>query len=221
MQLTPDTLATLKNFASINNSIIIREGDTIQTISEARNILAYAKLSEAFPKDFGVYDLSEFLNVLGLVESPRLRFEDTHVLIGDQSGRSTIKYFYTDTDMLTAAPATMNMPDADISFELTQDTMMKIKRAASALGHEDLILSPNDGLITLTVGDPANSTGNTFSMDVDGEYSLESFNAIVKISNLKMVQDTYRVEVSSKCISKFASDNIEYFIAFEKNSEWS
>ena len=110
MELNENVLQVLKNFASINSSIVINAGDHIKTISEARNVLGSAVIDQQFPKDFGVYDLNELLNVLSLVDSPRVRFDDNYMLIGDMAGRSTIKYFYTDQEMLTKAPDKFNMP---------------------------------------------------------------------------------------------------------------
>ena len=53
-----------------------------------RNVLSSKTVSENFPKEFGIYDLNEFLNVLTLVDKPHLTFEDDFVTVGDQTGRS-------------------------------------------------------------------------------------------------------------------------------------
>ena len=100
MELSDSTLSILKNYASINSNLVVEEGSVIQTISEAKNILSKVEVAEKFPLRFGVYDLNEFLGVLGLVDTPRLKFEDNHVLIGDSTGRSKVKYFFSDVDML-------------------------------------------------------------------------------------------------------------------------
>lgn len=223
MELNTNVLNILKNFASINSSIVFNEGSEIKTISEARNILASANIDQEFPQQFGIYDLNEFLNVLSLVDNPRLSFKDKHVLIGDQSGRSTIKYFFTDVEMLTTPPATMKMPDADITFELTSDMMTKVKRAASALGHTDLVITPSNNAIKLSISDIENSTSNTFSIDVDGETTMNDFQAVFSIANLKLIPNTYTVSISSKNIAKFEDEvhgNV-YYIALEKTSTWS
>jgi len=222
MELNSNVMSVLKNFAGINSNIVIQEGNVIKTMSEARNVIGSATLDQSFPQTFGVYDLNEFLNVVNLVDSPRLRFEDNCVLIGDSTGRSTIKYFFTDTDMLTKAPEKFNMPEAEVKLTLSNDVLNRIKRAASALGHSELAITPNHGSICLTVQDSENSTSNTFSIDVDGEYSSEKFCFICNISNLKVLPGTYNVEISSKLISKFSSEDgdITYFIALEKSSTY-
>jgi hypothetical protein len=220
MELNNTVLNILKNFASINSSIVFNEGNEIKTISEARNILASAQIEQEFPQQFGIYDLNEFLSVLSLVDRPRLKFEENYLLIGDQSGRSKIKYFFTDVDMLVNPPSSMNMPEPDLTFELSSETMGKIKKAASALGHSDLVIRPG---ISLSVCDIENNTSNTFSIDIDGESSIDNFTAVISIENLKLISSNYTVEISSKNIAKFTDNdnNLVYYIALEKTSIWS
>ena len=62
MKLSENTLAILKNFSGINNSILVKSGNKLRTISVAKNILAEAEIIEEFPKNFAIYDLSKFLN---------------------------------------------------------------------------------------------------------------------------------------------------------------
>lgn len=223
MELNENVLQLLKNFAGINSSIVIDEGNQIKTISEARNVLGSATIDQTFPKGFGVYDLNELLNVLGLVESPRVRFDDHYMLIGDASGRSTIKYFYTDEEMLTKAPDKFNMPEPEIIFELTNDVLNRIKRAASALGHSELAIKSGEGCIVLSVQDSENSTSNTFSIDIPADFDQSvPFNFICNISNLKLLPGDYEVQISSKLITHFINTNngVEYYIALEKSSTY-
>jgi hypothetical protein len=74
MELSDRTLSVLKNFANINSNIVFREGNELKTISVAKNILAKVTLDDDIPSTFGIYDLNEFLSVLGLVEKPALKF---------------------------------------------------------------------------------------------------------------------------------------------------
>jgi hypothetical protein len=66
MKLSNDTLNVLKNFASINQSIMFKKGKTLKTVSGGKNVLAEATINEEIPADFGVYNLNEFLSVLSL-----------------------------------------------------------------------------------------------------------------------------------------------------------
>ena len=220
MELSEATIQLLKNFASINSNIVIKQGNVLKTISEAKNVLASGVMLEDMPKDFGIYDLNQFLNELGLVDVPRLKFEDNFVTIGDSTGRTTIQYFYSDIDMLTSPSKDITMPSVDVKFLLDNETLNKIKRAASALDHTALAISNSSGVVRLSVVDPENTTSNTFSIDVDGEIPDENFNLIVNISNLKMLPGNYEVELSSSFISHFTNveNKTQYWIALEKTS---
>ena len=186
MQLTENVQQVLKNFASINPNIVVEPGNVVRTLAEGKNIFGKAVIDADFPIKFGVYDLNEFLGVLGLVDNPELTFEETHVNVGDSVGRSKIRYFFTNTDHLTTPQKDIVMPSAEVSLNIGNDTLNKIKRAASALGHSELSIKANNGSISLTVFDSGNTTSNTFSIDVDGEYESDQFNFIISISNLKL-----------------------------------
>jgi len=221
MELSENTLNVLKNFSGINQNMMIRTGNTIKTISEARTVLATAHVSEEFPIDFGIYDLNEFIGVLSLVDTPRLAFKDEYVIVNDSTGRSKVKYFFSSEDTLTTPQKDLNMPETNVKFTLTNDTMNKIKRAASTLGHSEVSISGQDGVLSLSVVDSQNMTSNAFSIDVDGDFEKDSvFNFILSINNLKILPGDYEVAISSKLISQFShtSLDVKYWIALEKSS---
>lgn len=222
MELTEKTLTVLKNYATINPNVVINNGNVIKTISEAKNVLSTAEVDVEFPKQVGIYDLSEFLSVLSLVDSPRLTFEDNNFLISDGSGRTRIKYFYSDIDMLTVPSKDIIMPECEVSFSLDRETLTRVKRAASVLGHTEMSLSVVNDVLQLSVIDQNDKTSNVFSIDVDGEYKDANFNFVFNIANLKMVDDDYRVDISSKLISHFVNEisGIQYWVALEKTSTY-
>lgn len=221
MELKESTLSVLKNFASINPNIVIAEGNTLKTITEAKNVLAEATVEENFPKTVGVYDLSEFLGVLNLVDVPKLTFEDDFAIVSDSSGRSKVKYFFSDIEMLTTPSKTITMPSDDVKFYLDAGTLSKLKRASSTLGHTEVSVKPvSSGVIELSIVDSQNVTSNTFSIEVDGEYTEENFNFVLNINNMKIIDGDYDVTISSKLISNFVNKGvpIQYWIALEKSS---
>ena len=223
MELNENTLNVLKNFSGINQNMLIQQGNTIKTISEARNVLATAVVEEEFPQPFGIYDLNEFIGVLGLVDTPRLKFAEEYVTIGDSTGRSKVKYFFSPEETLTTPQKDINMPETEVKFTLTNDTLNKIKRAASTLGHDEVLITGKDGVLNLSVVESQNSTSNAFTIDIDGEFPAETnFNRILSISNLKILTGDYDVEISSKLISCFKHKdlNVKYWIALEKTSSY-
>lgn len=227
MKLTKSLTATLQDYSKVNSSIVFNQGNVLSTVSEAKNILSYTKLDMEIPQTFGIYDLKEFIGILGLVNDPTLVFHDTHVEIRDSTGRSSVKYFFTDTDILTKPPLKENfkVPEFEVEFSLTGEVLSQIIKAATALKQNELAVRPKNGLINLTVQDSDNSTSNTFSIDVDGSYPSDAgFCLICNIQNLKVLppQVDYIVGISSQTISRFtvADQDLEYFIAFEKTSSY-
>ena len=100
--------------------------------------------------------------------------------------------------------------------------MSRIKRAAAALGHDEVSITPGDGVLTLSVVDSKNATSNTFSIDIAGDYPAEAFNFVISISNLKIIPGDYHVAISSKLISEFSNNElgVSYWIALEKSSTY-
>lgn len=221
MELSENTLSVLKNFSGINQNLLFQGGNTIKTISEAKNVVSTAVVTENFPQKFGIYDLSEFIGVLSLVDQPTLKFAEEFVTVGDSTGRSKVKYFFSPEETLTTPTKDVNMPEGDVKFTLDNETLSKLKRAASTLGHSEVSISPDgSGILTLSVVDNANSTSNAYSIDVDGEYSAEAFNFILNIDNLKILPGDYEVTISTRLISQFRHTELDvrYWIALEKSS---
>lgn len=222
MKVSETTLQTLKNFASINPNFVAKGGKNVSTIAEAKNIVANASLDIDIPKSFAIYDLNEFLGVLGLVDEPHIEFHDQHAVISDSNGRSSVKYYYSDPDILTKSQKELIMPESEITFQLDNNTLNRVKRASSTLGHENVRITGKDGSITLAVIDSENSTSHVFSIDVSGNSSIEDFTVYLNIANLKLVPGDYTVEISSKYISRFTKSETghEYFVAVEKTSSF-
>ena len=222
MQLNDETLAVLKNFASIQPNVVLNEGNVVKTIAEAKNVMAVATLGQSFDKSVGIYNLEEFLSVLGLVDDPDLAFHDDFVTVQSGSGRSNVKYFYSDPSILTSPAKDIPMPEAEVKFTLDEATLNKIRRAAGALGHEKMTITATEGGVMLTVVDNTDSTSNAFEIVVPGTVDSEDFTFVMNIANLKLISGDYDVEVSSRLISKFnnKSSDICYFIALEKSSTY-
>lgn len=222
MQLSDNTLAVLKNFASIQPNVVLQEGNVVKTIAEAKNVMAVATLDQSFDKSVGIYNLDEFLSVLGLVDSPDLNFHDDFVTVQSGAGRSQVKYFYSDPSILTSPAKDIPMPESEVEFTLDEATFKKILRAAGALGHEKMTITATDGGVLLTVVDNTDATSNAFEIVVPGKVDSENFTFVMNIANLKLIPGDYDVKVSSRLISNFKNKNadVEYFIALEKSSTY-
>lgn len=222
MEISASTVKILQNFASINSNVVIQPGNKIMTIAEAKNVLSEATVTEQFDKQVGIYDLQNFLSVLDLVDNPSVQFKENNMVVGGNAGRAMVKYYYADPEMLTTIGKPINMPKADVSFTLEQSTLNGLKKAAGVFGHSQVLIEPDNGSVKLTIADPENSTANTYSIMVEGEYNSEDFSFVLNINNLKIIADDYQVDISSKLISQFSSVNheVKYWIALEKTSTY-
>ena len=218
MKLTDSTLTVLKNFAGINNSILVKQGSKLRTISVAKNILAEANISEDFPKDVAIYDLNQFLNGLSLHQDPNLDFSaDSHLTI--QEGKRRVKYFFADPQVIVAPPEKeISLPSEDVCFQLESVTLEKLLKAAAVYQLPDLAAVGEAGVVKLVVRDKKNDTSNEFAVVV-GETDKEfSFN--FKVENIKIIPGAYDVTISSKLLAKFTNSNYNliYYIALEPDS---
>ena len=188
MKLSDKTISVLKNFSSINQSILFKEGSKLRTISVMKNILAEATVTEEFMKDFGIYDLNQFLNGLSLHQSPELDFKnDGYVVI--REGKSRSKYFFADPNVIVTPPEkAIQLPSEDVSFELSTDQLEKLLKASAVYQLPDL-----------------SAVGET-----EAEFSFN-----FKVENIKVLPGTYEVVVSQKLLSRFTSKNhdLTYYLS--------
>ena len=219
MKLSEHTISVLKNFASINQNLVIREGSELQTMSAMKNIVARSGVEENFPKEMAIYDLNEFLAALSLFSSPVLEFDEQYVTIKEESNpTNSLKYFYSDPSVVQSPSKTITMPSEDITFELTSGDLSKMKRASAVIGAPDMVLENTDEPFKsiLNAIDKKNDTANNYSLDIstngDGQFKF-----YFKVENLKLMDGSYDVSVSSRNISNFKSKNsdVEYWIALE------
>jgi len=217
MKLSNETREVLKNFSTINSNLMVREGNTLKTISAMKNIVAKAEIPDSFSNEFGIYDLHEFLSSLSLFKMPDLTFEENRVILKEDGGKSKCNFYYCDPSVITTVSKDITMPSVDVEFTLSEDTLSSVLKAAAVLAAPDLILSAQEGGdIELKVADKKNDTANSFSVKV-GDNSPTSYNYYFKVENLKLIPGTYKVEVSSRNISRFVNEakSVEYFIALE------
>tara|TARA_Y100001963_G_scaffold22601_1_gene29629 strand:- start:596 stop:1261 length:666 start_codon:yes stop_codon:yes gene_type:complete len=218
MKLSDKTLTLLKNFSTINQSILFKQGTSLRTISVMKNILAEAQIDEDLPKDFGIYDLGQFLNGMGLHQSPELDFEDdSYVVI--KEGRMKSKYFFADPSVIVTPPdKEITLPTEDVSFTLSTDQLDKLLKAAGIYQLPDLSVVGEAGVVKVLVRDKKNDTSNDFSIIVGETDSTFSFN--FKVENIKIVPGTYDIVVSQKLLSRFTCQNyaLKYYIALEPDS---
>ncbi len=218
MKLSDNTLNILKNFAGINNSILVKQGTQLRTMSVAKNILAEAQIGEEFPRDFAIYDLNQFLNGLGLHQDPEMDFSpDSYLSI--REGKRRVKYFYADPNVIISPPdKEITLPSEDVHFQLESTSLDKLLKAAAVYQLPDLSAVGGDGVVKLVVRDKKNDTSNEFAVVVGETDKVFSFN--FKVENIKIIPGAYDVVVSSKLLSRFTNSqhDLKYYIALEPDS---
>ena len=218
MQLSEETVAILKNFASINQSILLREGNVLKTIAPQKNIMAKAVVSETFPKEVAIYDLNRLLGVVSLFKSHDLDFTDNHIAIAD--GKNSVKYVYADPSIIVAAPAKeINLPSSDVTFTLTDANMQSVLKAASVVGVPDISFVGDGSKLVMKAHDKKNSTSNEYAIEIGD--TDQTFAVDYKVENFKMVPSDYEVTISKKLISQFKGSVVEYFVACESTSTFA
>ncbi len=217
--LSKKTLDVLKNFSTINSSIVFRKGSTVRTISNAENILAKFTGEEVFPNDFAIYDLSQFLSGISLFSDPQLEF-DNESFVNIRGGRQSARYYFSDPEItLKSAPEkNVKFPGADLQFNLTGEDLIALQKASAVYSLPDLTFQSEEGSneIKLILRDKENDTSNTYDLTVagctTGTYSLD-----VKIENIRLLPGDYNVKVSKHLISEWTNQNVDltYYIALE------
>ena len=213
--ISKSTIEVLKNFCSINKSIVIKPGNKVATLSINKNILAIADVQEQFDSQISIYDLGVFLGGLSLFDQPKIdTSESNYVTVSDERGRSKTRFFYADPDVIVQPPEKeIVLPSTAVKFFLPATSLQQLQRAASIYQLPDLCLHVDNGTMVLSVTDRKNETSNSYSVEV-GE-SEDEFCYCFKVENLKLLTNDYNVSISNQNVALFKGDGIKYFIALE------
>jgi len=216
MKLSAKTIHILKNFSSINPSIMFNTGNVLSTISPLKTVMARAEIDETIEKDFGIFDLNRFLGVLSLFDNPELLLCDNYVKITD--GSKSVNFIYADPITMILPPnKDIKVGESYVEFNLTADNLQNLMRASSVLQLPEIALVGEDGRLLLRAMDSKNSSNNTFELEV--KETSKTFKIIFSCNNLKMMSKSYDVFVA-KGIGHFVADSVQYWITTESTSTY-
>lgn len=220
MKLSNETMDILKNFSSINQSILIREGQTLRTISPQKNIMTKAIVKEKMPKECAIYNLPQFINVIDMLETdtdtPDLEFEDNFVSVTNNGNR--VEYQYAEPTLIVSAPdKDLEMPSEDINFKLSQSDIQSVLKASLVMSLPIISIRSDGKSLTMTAHDKTSSS-NKYSIDLKHSDGVSVCNVDFKSENFRMIPNDYDVTISSSKISKFVNPNVTYWIAAESTS---
>ena len=216
MKLSKETLALIKNYASINSNLLLKAGNNLSTLAVGNTIMSTVTVTETFPSEFGIYDVNEFLGALSLFDDADLEFSDKYVTMSQ--GKGSIKYFAAAESAMVVPKKDITFPDAEINFTLDANVYSMILKTAPLLKSSDVSLVGNGSTIAIVVVDKKNQTGNAYNYEL-GTTTL-NFKVNLKIENLKMLPGDYDVSISSKKISRFKAKGTDlvYYVAVEADS---
>ena len=212
MKLSDKTIQILKNFATINQSILVRPGNVLKTITPLKTILAQATVTENFEQEFAIYELPRFLGTISLFSDPEFTFQEKYVTIS--SVKQRVNYTYADASMIMTPPSKeISFPDTEVEFTITADQLSTISKAGAVLQMPEIAVVGDDGLISIRAIDSKNSSADVFSLDV-GECDKD-FKVIFRPENLKLITSDYKVSITTAGICRFESDNLTYWVTTE------
>ena len=167
---------------------------------------------------------NNFLSVVSLhKDDPSFEFDDRHVVIVGNKGRSKIKYRFCDPSMIVTVPdKVLVMPEAEIGFDLSSEDFDWILRAASVLSSPQIAIESDGKKISILTFDASNDSAHTESLDI-AEGNGSKYRMIFKTENLtKILPGSYTVELSSKGLSLFKNKTVDlkYWIAIESGSKF-
>lgn len=218
MKISNDTLSVLKNFAAVNTNLLVRQGNTLSTISTGKNIFARATVAETFDREFAIYDLNSLLGLLTLMEDTEVSFGDESITVSKD--RSLFEYYYADPEIIVGAPDKQIEVDDFFSFDLSADDLSMIQKAAGITAAPMLSIVGDGTKVTLTVGDPATPKSNSFKQVITE--TDKTFKAHLQIENLKVLPGSYRVTLSEKKFMHLVntSTDVKYWLALHQTSEF-
>lgn len=218
MKFSERTLTILKNFATINPSIVFKPGKQLRTISPQKTVMAMATIEDEIPSEACVYDMSRFLSTCALFGEPEIQFEGNHFVVSQ--GKKNTRYYFADKSMVIAPPEKeINIPSKDVEVEVEWADLQSVIKAAGVLQLPEIAFVGDGSTCSLKAIDSNSTTGDTFGIEL-GETS-DKFQLIIKTENLKLIPQTYKVTLCSKGISKFEGADVTYFVAIESKSTYN
>lgn len=217
MKLSDRTTQVLKSFCSINPSILVRPGSTLETMAPSMKVVAKATVDDTFDREFAIYDLSRFLGAVSMFKNPELTLEAKWARI-TANGRS-LNYVYAAPETIIAPPKdkSVKLPSEDVEFKLEASVLADVVKAASVLGMPEIAVAGDGSSVTVGVANRADPTSHDFRIPV-GETG-HRFQLVFRFDTVsKFLTGDYDVTISLGGIARFRGAGIEYMVVAEDES---
>jgi len=226
MKISTETLAALKTFSEINQSIVLRKGNLQKTVALAKNILAEVSVPDIFPKTVGIYDLSELLTIFSMMPDAEIEFGDTCMIISDENMKT--KFVYSNISNIHPEVPEKSvdeiMPDSDVEFVVQAEQLSSALKMAGAMNLEDVQFTTHDGKIIMRITDLSSTSSNNADIVICDYAGAATFEFNYKAERLsKLMSDNYEVKISRRLVSRFTGSNIDsdYLISLEASSSYA
>jgi len=215
MKLSETTIEILKNFSTINQSLLFKKGSVLRTITQTKTVLGIAEIEESIPSDFAIYDLNKFLAKLSLYKDCNLEFKEDRVIFTSEDGRRSDYIKYCSPQVITSVEKTLVMNDPDYEFILSQEDLLWQRKSAGISGSLHLVFRGDGKKIYLQSTDIKDDSSDLSSTEI--AKTKGKFVCVIKVENWKMMDGSYKVNISKKGLVKFTHSDIdlEYFVAIE------
>lgn len=215
MKLSDETLTVLKNFSSINPSVLLKKGKVQKTMAETGAIMAVAELEDDFPADFGVYDLNSFLANLQVMNNPDLKFGNQKVVLDD--GQHQLSYRECAASNIKAPPdKELVMKQIDAYFALGNESLQRQLKLAAINNLPFMKIGSKNGKLFIKIYDKNNDLSNDLYTDL-GQKNEKDFEIVMKTEYFKFLPDDYKIDIMVNGFAKFTSKahKLTYYIAIE------
>lgn len=217
MILSDKTIEILRNFQTINGSIILEEGNLIRTMTPTKTIFAQAKIDEEIPSESAIYDLGKFLGLLSLRKSNEVDFNhDEYIMISSDSSKT--KFRKANPNLIAAPPKgkSIKIKTQDVVFNLPFETVKEVSKAMSILGYQELIFAGANGKLSMMAGRDDSDFYSTDICETDQEFLV-----IIDSDKFKILPRDYEVTISKQGLVYLKSiDEIEYWLTISKDSRF-
>lgn len=195
MQISKSTIDVLRNFADINDSILIKPGNRLVAFHNGGTVLANAKIEDEFTDKFGIYDLASFLSLTSLIDNPNIDTSNSGEYVTISGSGSEYRYFVADESLIKVPKQDeLTLPSEDLTFELDEESLKRVLRAASIFILDTITIYSKDGKLRFGVSDPKQNNSDSFSVDI-ADYEGPELKLVISISKLTLMPGSYTVGV--------------------------
>lgn len=216
MKLSEKTINVLKNFSSINQSIQIKKGKTLKTISPLRTIFVEATIDEDFTEEFALYDLNKLLAKVSLYKDAELGFGTDKVTIKDKNKSDYIKY--CSPKVIVVPPEkSISLGAADCSFSLSKEDLDWMRKSAGISGSPNFVFESDGEVVNFIATDIKDDAADQSKIEIAKAEDGKKFKVVMKVENFKLIDGSYDVSIAKKGLALFKhkEQNISYYIAIE------